>query len=178
MDAFAKDICKTVVDIVDNKALNPIYLNIASYDFAIDLEMEPAPLAFFEEKLKICSDMPESANMSNAYNIVNGGYENLPRSMPLHCQIVRLSENLYIATVGGEPCFGVKKAVVSAFGGKDVCFIGYTDACAYIVDDRVLSEGGYEPTCHNEYGHIGPFKPELDKLYRDNFKAAFDKISK
>ena len=122
--------------------------------------------------------MPGSANMSNAYNIVNGGYDKLPKSMPLHCQAVRLSENLYIATVGGEPCFGVKKAAVSAFGGKDVCFIGYTDACAYIVDDRVLSEGGYEPTCHNEYGHIGPFKAGLDKLYKDNFKAAFDKISK
>ncbi|MBQ7118851.1 MAG: hypothetical protein IJO09_01430 [Oscillospiraceae bacterium] len=178
VDAFAKDICKTVVDIVDNKELKPIELDIASDAFAIELPMEPASLEWFEEKLKVYSDMPASANMSNAYNIVNGGYEKLPHSMPLHCQAAKLSDSLYIATVGGEPCFGVKKAAASAFVGKDVCFIGYTDACAYIVDDRVLSEGGYEPTCHNEYGHIGPFKPGLDKLYRDNFRAAFEKISK
>ena len=78
--------------------------------------------------------------------------------------------------MGGEPCYGVKQAVKAAFAGKRVCFIGYTDSCAYIVDDKILSEGGYEPQCHLEYGNIGPFKPGLDKLYFEAFGNSYARM--
>ena len=83
---------------------------------------------------------------------------------------------MYIATVGGEPCFGVKKAVIKAFGKNKVCFIGYTDDCAYLVDDRVLSEGGYEPECFIEYNLKGPFKSGLDEKYTNGFADSFERI--
>ena len=51
-----------------------------------------------------------------------------------------------------------------------------TDDCAYLVDDRVLSEGGYEPECFIEYNLKGPFKPGLDKKYTGGFKASFERI--
>ena len=94
------------------------------------------------------------------------------------CQTLRLSDNLYVATIGGEPCFGVKNAIKAAFKGKDVCFIGYTDDCAYLVDDRVLAEGGYEPGCHIEYNLKGPFKSGLDVIYTGGFEDSLKRINK
>ncbi|MBR5542618.1 MAG: hypothetical protein IKU65_00790 [Oscillospiraceae bacterium] len=79
---------------------------------------------------------------------------------------MRLSDDLYIATVGGEPCYGVEKAVVSAFGGKEIFFIGYTDSCAYIVDDVLLDEGGYEPTCENISAKFGRRKQKFLPPFR------------
>ena len=96
----------------------------------------------------------------------------------LCCSILKLSDSLYIATMGGEPCNNVKKSVISAFGDKDVCFIGYTDSCAYIVDDVILQEGGYEPESYSEYGNAGPFKPGLNKAYYDGFLTAFKELTR
>ena len=94
----------------------------------------------------------------------------------LRASVIKLSDDLYIATLGGEPCFGVRKAIERAFGDKKIIFIGYTDACAYIVDDRILSEGGYEPTCHLEYCLKGPFKPGLDARYTNAFEKALQRM--
>ena len=89
---------------------------------------------------------------------------------------MRLTEDLYIATVGGEPCFGVKNAVKKAFGDKRVCFIGYTDSCAYIVNDRIIAEGGYEPNAYLEYCLKGPFKPGVDDLYTNGFAQSLKRL--
>ena len=178
VDDFAKCISDGVSSFVDCGVFKKADISIASEEFDIELEMEPAPMSYFESQYELYKDADPNPNKNNVEYILNGGYDKLPHSLNLHCQAVRISDDLYIATVGGEPCYGVEKAVVSAFGDKDVFFIGYTDSCAYIVDDVVLAEGGYEPTCHLEYRLIGPFKSGLNKLYTDSFKKAFDKISK
>lgn len=51
-----------------------------------------------------------------------------------------------------------------------------TDSCAYLVDDEVLEEGGYEPTCHLEYCLKGPLKKGVTRLYADSFRAVFEKL--
>ena len=81
-------------------------------------------------------------------------------------------EDLFIATMGGEPCYNVKKIVQQVFDGKDLCFVGYTDACAYIVDDVMIEEGGYEPTSSLEYGLKGNFKPGISQKLREGFENA------
>lgn len=175
LDGFAKSICDDVSSFIENGKLSKQELSIDSDSFDIKLEMAPQPLEYFTKKHEAFGDAvhPEA---NNAAFIANGGYETLKNFLPVHCQIIRLSDSLYIAAIGGEPCYGVKKAIVSAFEGKDVFFIGYTDACAYLVDDFVLDEGGYEPTCHLEYCLIGPFKPGLDEKYTSCFNKSFNKI--
>lgn len=178
LDAFSRDMSKSVSAFVENGGCKKTELSIAADAFAIELEMTPEPLSYFEEYLKLHAEAAADPNTVNARNIVNGGYETLPDSLQHHCQTLRLADNLFVATVGGEPCFGVRKAISAAFEDKDVFFIGYTDSCAYVVDDKILAEGGYEPTCHLEYGLIGPFKAGLDKLYTDNFTASYNKVIK
>lgn len=177
VDAFAKCISDGVSSLIECGAFDKVELSLAAEAFEIELPMEPAPLEYFKEKNEFYGDDALNPNAVNASIMVNGGYDRLPDSLMLHCQAIRLSDNLFVATMGGEPCFGAEKAVLSAFGDKKVMFIGYTDSCAYVVDDKVLSEGGYEPTCHIEYCLKGPFKAGLNKLYCEGFKAALRKIS-
>ena len=87
----------------------------------------------------------------------------------LCCQVIRFDEDLFIVTMGGEPCYNVKKLVRELFANKDLCFIGYTDACAYIVDDEMIREGGYEPTSSLEYGLKGNFKIGISQAISDGF---------
>ena len=116
------------------------------------------------------------ANYTNAHLIVNGGYDKLRDALELHCGIIKLTDKLCIANVGGEPCYGIKAAVLKVLAGYDVCFVGYTDDCAYIVDDKILSEGGYEAECHLEYGLIGPFKKGITKKITDGFREAANRL--
>ena len=177
VDRHAQAMFDAVCHFVDCGGCKSAELSIAADAFAIDLPIDGRPLEYFVEKMRQMEKDADNPNRYNAFYIAQGGYDSLEDSMPLHCQTVRLTDKLYLATTGGEPCFGVKKAVKKAFpAGSDVCFIGYTDACAYIVDDRVLAEGGYEPTCHLEYCLKGPFKSGLDAKYEASFAASLERI--
>ena len=177
IDCFAKNICRSVCEFIESGLCEKKELSIAADAFEIELPMEPKPISYFEKYLEGRNVKEFNPNVVNAYHIVNGGYEKLERKLIVHGQIVRIAEYFFLATIGGEPCFGVKQIVKNSIAGKDVCFIGYTDSCAYIVDDRILSEGGYEPGCHLEYGLIGPFQPGLDEKYRESFKASFHRLN-
>ena len=176
IDRFAKNICDVVTDFVENGIRKEIALSIAADAFELDMEMEPKPISYFEKYIKGRDIAECNPNVTNAYHIVNGGYEKLSHSLTLHCQTVRISEEFVVATMGGEACYGVKQAVKRGLEGKDVYFIGYTDDCSYVVYDRFLSEGGYEPGCHLEYGLIGPYKKGLDEMYENGFRASYERI--
>jgi hypothetical protein len=178
VERHARGMFEAVCEFLDNGGCRKAELSVAADAFTIELPMDGRPLAYFVEQMRSLEKAPDNPNRVNAFYIAQGGYDTLEDSLFLHCQTIRLTEKLYLATVGGEPCFGVKKAVKKAFPeGSDVCFIGYTDACAYIVDDRVLAEGGYEPTCHLEYCLKGPFKPGLDVRYEAAFAESLKRIS-
>lgn len=178
VNALAQAMCDAVSSVIACGDFKKAELSIASDAFAIELPMDGRPLEHFMQRMHDLEKEADNPNRVNAFYIAQGGYDSLADSLFLQCQTIRLTEDLYITTVGGEPCFGVKNAVKKAFGDKDVCFIGYTDACAYIVDDRVLAEGGYEPTCHLEYCLKGPFKPGLDKRYEEGFAASLARLDK
>jgi hypothetical protein len=177
IDAFAQSMLERVSSFIDDGGCEKRVLSLASEEFDITLEMDPKPLEYFIEMNKVYADA-DHPEANNARYIAGGGYDKLEDTLKLTCQAVRVSDDFYIATVGGEPCNGVKRIVTSVFGKKQVCFIGYTDASAYIVDDTMLNEGGYEPNSHLEYCLIGPFKKVLDKKYYDAFAEHFEKIKK
>ena len=174
---MAQDMCDAVSSFVEKGGCKKACLSLAADAFTIPLPMDGRPLSYFEDQMREMEKNADGPNRTHAFHIAQGGYDALEDVLLLHCQTVRLTDKLYLATVGGEPCFGVKKAVRKAFpADKDICFIGYTDACAYIVDDRVLAEGGYEPTCHLEYCLKGPFQSGLDNRYTEGFSASFKRI--
>ena len=176
VDRFAKEMYEAVLAFISSGELKRIEPDITADMFEIELPLEPKPLSFFEKYLEGKDVKEFHPCVVNAYHTVNGNYEKMPHDVILHCQLIRISETFYLATVGGEPCYGVKKAVQEVLDGKDICFIGYTDSSAYYVDDRMLGEGGYEPASFLEYGWIGPFKPGLDEKYREGFRTALQRI--
>lgn len=178
VSAFAQDMCSAVSGFVENGGCKKTLLSISSYAFEIELPVDGKPLEWFKQQAEEMKDHRDNPNREHAIHIANGGYEKLSDSLFLRASVIKLSNDLYIATLGGEPCFGVKKAVKKAFGDKAVCFIGYTDSSAYIVDDRVLAEGGYEPTCHLEYCLKGPFKTGIDERYTNAFCEAYKIVTK
>jgi hypothetical protein len=76
--------------------------------------------------------------------------------------------------MGGEPCYEVKRKLERLFPGVTLLFWGYADATAYIPDDQIIVEGGYEAEGSVvEYGLKGPFRPGIDKRMAETFTAAF-----
>lgn len=175
INTFATSMAEFVVDKLQKltEVENPEFI---SDSFKIKLPIEPASLEFFIEDAKEQNYIIESPNYNNSQFIINGGYDTLAEHLYLHCSIIKLSEDLYIATTGGEPIYGVKAIVKETLGKNNLCFIGYTDACAYIVDDLAIEEGGYEPLSFVEYCLKGPFKPGVDKLYIKAFKDSLKRI--
>lgn len=94
----------------------------------------------------------------------------MPETLPLHSQLIRFCDALWIATVGSKPCCGVTKALPD----ENALFIGYTDACTYLTDDVGLEKGGYESDSFAEYGLKGPPKTGVTALYTLGFAVARD----
>ena len=159
---FAKDIYKAVISEVD-KERESIDVSLGSDAFVMDFPMDGADFSYFEKEYEFYKDGPISPNHANARYIVNGAYDSLKDSLSVYGQTIKLSEDIYIATIGGEPTSGIKNVIKKAFGNKKVFFIGYTDDCAYLVNDKELEEGGYEAECHLEYCLKGPFKKGIDE---------------
>jgi hypothetical protein len=142
-------------------------LNLGSKRFVIPLEIEPYPKAHFE---KIANDAKEVPQMRKSANIVVQQYDSLDNVVRLNASIIRLSDDMYIAFLCGEVCVEVKQHIKKAFGDKEVIFIGYGDSTAYIPDDKIIQEGGYEAEGSVvEYGLKGKFKLGVDKKMQDTY---------
>lgn len=175
MEKFGKDLADLAVSVLNGgnmKRGTPIF---SATHFEIPLEMYGRSLEDFKKLWERWENDRYGPNRTNAYLISHGGYDKLSDVLPLHCQIIRVDEDFFIATMGGEPCYNVKQIVREVFKDKTLCFVGYTDACAYIVDDVMIDEGGYEPTSSLEYGLKGNFKYGISKKIRDGFTDALGK---
>ena len=175
VDMFAKDISKAVINEIDNER-EKIALSLASDSFIMQFPMEPVEFSYFEKEYEFYKDRPISPNHANARYIVNGGYDSLEESLEIYGQTIRLSDDLYIATISGEPTSGIKNCIKQAFNGKKVFFIGYTDACAYLINDKELEEGGYEAECHLEYCLKGPFKKGIDERIKEGYTESLKNL--
>jgi len=177
IDQFAEKICTEIVSYISNDKLKKIDVCIKSDTFEVRADIEKAPKANFIKHYEELKSDPHNPVFVQCNEILNGLYEQLDDYLIIHCNTIKLNDDLYIAAIAGEPCFNVKKIVKSAFDDKNVCFIGYTDSCAYLVDDKILEEGGYEPGSYPEYGLAGSFKLGMNSLYYNGFKNSLNRIN-
>lgn len=155
--------------IVRRDAFRPLQVELAACQFAIALELEPWPKRRFEQ---IAADEREPVGLRRIAEGIAARYEQIPDEVKLPGGVVRLSRDLYIVYMGGEPCYEVMMNLAPIFPGKRYIFIGYADSLAYIPDDRLLAEGGYEAEGSIvEYGLKGTFKNVDARMEREFVRA-------
>ena len=159
VDGMAGAMARSVRATLDTDGLTPFGLDLAAKKFVVSLETEIYPAEYFRNAVASLPDSPAR----NEAQFVLDAYDTSGNTVDLHAGIVRLSDDLFIAFLCGEVCYEVKRHVERAFGGRKVIFIGYGDGTAYIPDDQVLAEGGYEATGSViEFCLKGPLKQGID----------------
>jgi len=121
-------------------AFEPVDLKLAGKSFVVNLETETYPREFFEPYAADTALWSHSVWAKKTL----AEYDTSEPVLPLHCGLIRLSDDLFVAHMGGEVTHEVKQVVEAALAPDRVIFVGYTDACAYIPGDRIIQEGGYE----------------------------------
>jgi hypothetical protein len=155
-------------------ALRPVVLDLAACQFNIRLELDPYPKQHFAD---IASDPASRPGLVGMANKVLRNYDGMENHIPLPAGLVRLSRNLYIAYMGGEPCYEVKHKLAQLFPNVTLMFFGYADATAYIPDDKIIAEGGYEAEGSAvEYGLKGSLKAGIDRSMATAFIRAYESL--
>ena len=124
-----------------NKFLS-LKLELAGRHFIIPLPLEAYPREYYEAKYRELSDTNRFLAACAQYVIDN--YENLDETLYLHASVLKLTGDMYIFAMGGEPSHDVKATLRNAFPDIKIVFVGYCDDIAYIPSDRLIEEGGYE----------------------------------
>jgi len=180
VDAFARDLAQQVLALLDRPG-EPVDLAPVGAEFTIRLPIDAEPREHFTDLVAQPPSLPGHPMWTNAA-LIAPAYDQRPRHADLVCTLVRLTHSadptadLWLATMGGEPCSDIKGLVRAAVPGP-VVFVGYTDSTAYIVSDRMLGEGGYEVTCGVSFGHRGPFSPGVDARITEGFGQAVAQLA-
>jgi len=168
LDDMATAMANNVKRAVCADKLQPIELRLAVRQFVVPLDIEVYPKQFFANIVND-PDVPDSPQKNEARWVLEH-YDSIGDQVPLHAAIMRLSDELYVAFLCGEVTYPVKQHVLKAFGDKQVIFVGYGDATAYIPDDRYIEEGGYEAEGSVvEFRQKGCFKTGVDKQLIDAY---------
>ncbi|MBO9610728.1 MAG: neutral/alkaline non-lysosomal ceramidase N-terminal domain-containing protein [Paenibacillaceae bacterium] len=175
MDDMAAAMTRSIVRLCRTPgALAPVEADFAVRQFTIELALEAFPQSVFAETIQASDGFPGIRKIAERSLQT---YDAMPEEARLFAGLVRLSEHLYIACMGGEPCYEVKQKLEALLPGKTLLFFGYADATAYIPDDKIIAEGGYEAAeSAVEYGLKGGFKPGIDKCMAEAFAAAYAEI--
>lgn len=176
MDEMSRSIANRIRQtFYQDAAYASIELNLAASEFWIDLLIDPLPKERFEAVIH--NERAGSPGYRNIARRLLERYDEAAELLKLPAGVIRLSEDLYIACMGGEPCYEVKQKLEAVFAGKRLLFIGYLDASAYIPDDSIIEEGGYEADGSAiEYGLKGSFQTGIDKSIRDAFTQAYQAL--
>ncbi|MBP1990743.1 hypothetical protein [Paenibacillus eucommiae] len=163
-----KRLCRT------SGALVPVQLDLAALQFAVKLELDPFPKPRVAEAASDANGFPGLRQVAAR---VLHNYEDMKAQISLPGGMARLSESLYIAYMGGEPCYEVKLKLEQLFPGVTLLFFGYADSTAYIPDDSIIAEGGYEADGSAlEYGLKGSIKQGTDEVMAQAYKQAFEEL--
>ncbi|MFK7691637.1 neutral/alkaline non-lysosomal ceramidase N-terminal domain-containing protein [Paenibacillus sp. HJGM_3] len=150
-------------------AFTKIEADFVARQFEIPLSLDPFPKQRFAEA---ASDKREPIGTRRVAEGVYARYEQMPDEIRLPGGFARLGRDLFLAYLGGEPCYEVKQHLESFFPGKYLLFIGYADSKAYVPNDKLNAEGGYEASGSTiEYGLKGTFK-YIDRSIEQAFKSA------
>lgn len=158
---------------ISSHIFSTVRLDIGGVGFEIPIEIEPAPKEYFADAIGKRLNKPLLDR--NAKKILEN-YDTMENKLTLHAGILKLSSELCIAHMGGEPCFEVEEIVEQSLGIKKVIFSGYSDAAAYIPTDKLIPEGGYEVDSFLEYGFKGEFKVGVDRKIFEAFKEGGEKL--
>lgn len=155
--------------LIQRGVFKPVEAEFAARQFEIPLALDPIPKERFAE---VAADEREPVDLRKAAEGVVARYEEMPDELRLPGGVARLGKDIYVAFMGGEPCYEVKRQLEPLFAGKHLLFIGYADSKAYIPSDELNAEGGYEASGSTiEYGLKGTFK-SIDRRMEQSFKGA------
>ncbi|MGI6562730.1 MAG: neutral/alkaline non-lysosomal ceramidase N-terminal domain-containing protein [Clostridia bacterium] len=182
---------------VQNALLNGkwkrIDVNLASKMFKIQMPLDVYPKSVFEEELRSYTknqDVRFDKSMINDRTYTSNHlfwacsqyivdhYDEMPDYIMLNCGVIRLADDFYIFTVGGEPSVDVKRVLERIMTDKTMLFFGYNDAIAYVPSDKMLKEGGYEAGDRSvvEYRMKGSFRFGMDERFIKGFKEAMESL--
>jgi len=167
MDEMAVAMVQSIKRLLFQGKLTQVHPNLAAVQFEVSLQVDP-----FAK-----SDIAHMAGDPDVYPGIRRiaaelleRYDRTSDEARLAAGLIRLSEDTWIALLGGEPCFEVKEKLEAALNVRQLLFIGYMDATAYIPDDKIIAEGGYEAAeSALEYGLKGGFKQGIDDRLATSF---------
>ncbi|WP_127581513.1 neutral/alkaline non-lysosomal ceramidase N-terminal domain-containing protein [Paenibacillus koleovorans] len=172
IDAMSTVMANKIAHALGFGIFEPIELQLAARQFEMAIPLEPFAKEVFEEAVANESNIP--LIRTTAAQVVEH-YDQMADHMMLQGGIIRLSEQVYIAALGGEPCVEVKLNIAQAFPDKKLLFIGYMDSTAYIPSDKIVEEGGYEAEGSViEYGLKGKIAVGIDRVILDAFRKQLD----
>lgn len=192
VNEVALGMAERISDLISIGDFKPVNLNLASKMFKIPVPLAVYPKEFFDkasagysgldgarfDKSRVGGSHPDILRWASTDYVIEH-YDEIPDYLTLNCGLIRLSDTLWIATVGGEPSCNVKAVISEALAGKEILCFGYNDAIAYVPSDKVIAEGGYEAEGSvTEYRLKGRIAPGIDKLFAEYFKDAAAKIEK
>ncbi|HPJ21400.1 MAG TPA: hypothetical protein PLP30_05875 [Clostridia bacterium] len=167
---MASEMGKAIIDSLNSGISEKKDPEFFSASFEIRIPTEDEGRDYFIDR---SNDISLSAHLRrNAVTMVSD-YDGIEDAFTLNLGIMKLSSDLVILHMGGEPCCEVKFNLMDIFKGFHVIFAGYTDGCSYIVTDELIAKGGYEVNCFLEYMHKGRIKSGIDKILHDACSEAF-----
>lgn len=148
-------------------AFHAFELDLDARQFRIPLALKPFPKSRIEAL--VLDGACYQATRRIAADVL-ARYDDMPEEVRLPAGFIRLGAGHYIALLGGEPCFEVMKKLHDALDVERLLFIGYLDSSAYIPDDKIIEEGGYEADeSALEYGLKGGFRIGIDRSIAEAF---------
>lgn len=153
----------------------PLEIRLGAVQFPISLPITPHSRQYLES---VATDPHAPAGKRKVAAATAQTYDHTPDTVDLPAGIIRLGDNIYIAYLGGEPCYEIKQLLEPVFSDTTLMFIGYADSTAYIGDDTILDERGYEGyDSAIDFGLKGPFAPGINQRLEKAFRTALDEIS-
>lgn len=174
VDGMARSMAAAVEEALQIGLPQELELDLASCWFTISLPTEKYPREYYEQ---IAADTGREIQYGrHQAQAILKTYDREPL-VDLRAGLARLGGEVYVAFMCGEVCYEVKQVVLEALPGKQVIFIGYGDATAYIPGDRMLTEGGYEAdTSSLEFRLQGRFLPGLNQRFGAAYAEALSRL--
>jgi neutral ceramidase len=140
LDHMAANMFEAVKHAFLINSFTSLKLDLSGKNFVTPLKLKAYPKSYFEEQA--ATIYPGYIAKCLQYIIEN--YDTLSETLELQSSILRLTENMFIFALGGEPSSDMETVLKDAFPDKDLIFSGYSDDIAYIPTDEMIREGGYE----------------------------------
>lgn len=174
IEKMAASMGNAIIEKINSSVFYSIEPDFSSVSFSIEVPTENKGLEYFNN----CNNNKQlSAHLRRNSKYMLDNFSILEDRFFLECGLIKLGQNFIIAHMGGEPVCEVKFNISDLLSDYKILFAGYTDACAYIVTDKMLDEGGYEVDCFLEYMHKGPIKKGIDNLILTAYKSALPQLS-